>query len=549
MKKYTFFALLASFALLANSCIKETFPTNQASTEQLATSSSALEASVNGIPAQLVQGYLIYGTQTYEYDMAYPGIMMALDQCAGEIIDNDEDGSGYDWYSFWSGYGNFSMGPKTARSYVPWRAFYMFIKSANDIIGAIDDATATELQAQYKGMAYANRAWQYLNLVRIYEYKAPSDPAVSASYTADTDKLLGLGVPIVTEETTLEQSKNNPRAKVEEVYDLIFSDLDKAEAALEHYSTKNILFPSLAVVYGLKARAFLERGYAGDAGAFEKAADYATKAITVSGCTPLTKEQWHDPKTGFNTPESNNSWMWSIKYSEETMGNLCTFVGHMSVEPTWTAYAYGPCRGIPSNLYNTIPNSDWRKYSWIDPKGMDFYNYQTNRDLFDPENKPAQPYTSLKFRPAGGDTENYSKGGASSVPLMRVEEMYFIKAEALIKSGSPELGLQVLKDIMITRNPSYAFSSTDEQTVIEELLRQKRIEFWGEGIIFFDVKRLAAGQEHVYEGTNAFGGQRFNCTGVCPWWNWAIPQSEIEGNPALDGFNNPDPTGSVKELL
>lgn len=547
MKTSRIIIALAAAALLASSCIKETFPTDAATTEQLASSSSALAASVNGIPAQLVQGYLIYGTQTYEYDMAYPGIMLALDQCAGEIIDNSEDGGGYDWYTFWSGYANYSLGPTTARSYVPWRGFYMFIKSANDVIGALaDESNASELQLQYKGMAYAYRAWQYLNLARIYEYKAPTDPAVKGSYKPEGD-IAGLTVPIVTESTTLEESKNNPRVKVEDLYKFIFDDLDKAETLLANYTEQNPLFPSLGVVYGLKARAYLERGTAGEAGAYAKAAEYADKAIAASGCTPLTQTQWEDPTTGFNSAASNNSWMWALRYSAETMGNLCNFVNHIGAECTWSSYSWAPCRGIINSLYNTIPNSDWRKHSWIDPAGKDFYAYKTNRDIFNPDDKPLEPYTAIKFRPANGDYATYNVGGATDVPLMRVEEMHLIKAEGLVMSGSVSEGVAALEDIIKTRDSKYTCTMTDPQKIQMEIFRHKRIEFWGEGIIFFDAKRLAAGQKNGYEGTNAFAGQRFNCSGVCPWWNWVIPQSELEGNPVLMGYNNPDPLQSVDE--
>ena len=47
-------AALASAALLSG-CIKETFPTDRATSDQLAGSASALEAMVKGIPTALIQ--------------------------------------------------------------------------------------------------------------------------------------------------------------------------------------------------------------------------------------------------------------------------------------------------------------------------------------------------------------------------------------------------------------------------------------------------------------------------------------------------------------
>ena len=104
----------------------------------------------------------------------------------------------------------------------------------------------------------------------------------------------------------MEELENNPRVSREEIFKFIFEDLNTAETLLANYSpaTKNL--PSLAVIYGLKARAYLWLGgftesYAevptGDA-AYRLAAEYARKAIDASGCTIMTESQWLDPKTG-----------------------------------------------------------------------------------------------------------------------------------------------------------------------------------------------------------------------------------------------------------
>ncbi|MBR1869278.1 MAG: RagB/SusD family nutrient uptake outer membrane protein [Bacteroidales bacterium] len=475
--------------------------------------------------------------------MAYPGIMIMLDSAAGEIVDSGN--TGYDWYSYWSS-NNYNLGPTAATSYVPWRTFYMFVKAANDVIGAVDTETATDLQLQLLGMAYAYRAFTYLNMVRIYEWKAPTDPAVKSTYTPESD-IKGLAVPIITEDTDLEAAKNNPRATVDAVYELIFSDLDKAEEYLADYTSTSTTYPSLAVVYGLKARAYLERGSAGVSGAFASAASYARKALDTFGGSPLTQAQWENPQTGFNSSSANaNSWMWSLSYSAETMGNLCNFVNHMSPECTWSSYAWAVGRGIAKNLYDKIPDTDWRKHSWIDPAGLDYYAYKTNRNVFDEDNKPLGAYSNLKFHPANGDYATYKVGGATEVPLMRMEEMMLIEAEALAMSGDIAGGKAVLTQLMLTRNPAYSCEAiTTADKFQSEVYFQKRVELWGEGLIYFDAKRLGAGITNGYAGTNAQDGYRYNVKGVAPWWNWVIPQRELEGNPALQGHNNPDPTKTV----
>ena len=62
------------------------------------------------------------------------------------------------------------------------------------------------------------------------------------------------------------------------------------------------------MVYGLQARAYLERGTAdNNPDAYKKAAEYARKAITTSGCTPLTQAAVGGPdSTGFTQRHGAN---------------------------------------------------------------------------------------------------------------------------------------------------------------------------------------------------------------------------------------------------
>ena len=115
-------------------------------------------------------------------------------------------------------------------------------------------------------------------------------------------------------------------------------------------------------------------------------------------------------------------------------------------------------------------------------------------------------------------------------------------------SGKVTDAQAALESLIKTRDPEYsaaAFASAKE--LQNEIFRQKRVELWGEGLIFYDAKRLGMGVNNGYTGTNVQEGYRFNCTGVAPWWNFVIPQSEINGNPVLEGTNNPDPSSTVKE--
>ena len=114
-----FIAVLAVSAVALTGCIKETFPMGgQATPEQIGASASALEGSVNGIPAQMCQGYLVYGGQTHETDMAFPQFMIAYTELLGDMYPLGSN-SGYDWYRNYNTFDR-SFGDDSYFAYLPW---------------------------------------------------------------------------------------------------------------------------------------------------------------------------------------------------------------------------------------------------------------------------------------------------------------------------------------------------------------------------------------------------------------------------------------------
>lgn len=530
MKKvFKIFSALVMSSLALSSCIEETFPEDgTASSEQIGASASALEAAVNGIPSKMVQSYLVYGKQVHETDLAYPQLMIAQTEMLGDMYPLG-DNSGYDWFANYNTF-NRGFGENSYFAYLPWFTLYQFVKAANDVIAAVDitDESLTTNMKGFAGIAYANRAFDYYMLMVLFE---PTDNI----YT-DCSKVLGLTVPIVDENTTGEIAKNNPRVSREDMVAFILSDLDKAEECLQNYTPDSKLFPSLSVVYGLKAKVYLwNEDYA-------NAATYARKAIDTSGCSPVTQAQWEDPTSGFNT--ANQAWMWYLHYTAESMGNLANFTGHISGEADW-GYSALSMPGIDRALYDKISDNDFRKHSFIDPQKKDFYDYKSVRG--DEWIEEARDYLSIKFRCGGGDYMTYSIGAAVDVPVMRVEEMYLIEAEAIGASQNVAAGVAKLTEFMRNyRQPNYSFTTTDLRTFQLEVLTQMRIEFWGEGNAFPSAKRLKPDVMQNYEGTNAPSDVfKINCKGIKPNWNLVIPVFETDANVALQGMNNPDPTAKV----
>ena len=525
----------AAFSILLGSCIKDVTPTEIATEDQV-----TLETLVGGIPAALVKP----GSTGYNlaWDFALPAIHLATESMTGDIAITGD--IGYDWFQQWGA--NDALGPEYAVGALPWNNYYTWIMMANNVISLIDETDIATLGAKersYLGFAYAYRAMFYLDLVRLYEFKENT--------VTRADDLLGLGVPIVLPETTEAQAKNNPRATVDEIYDsVIFPDLEKAGKLLENFTAPDKYTISLALVYGLKARAYLERGTdKNDAAAYRSAAEYARKAITASGRTPLTQEEWEDPANGFNNAESNNAWIWGLALPSESVANLMCFTVHMSCENDWAPYHAG--RAINRNLYNSIYLRDFRRHSWLDPdRGS--YSYKSCR----PDGKEyfaekLADYVNIKFRPAQGAYKDFKVGGAADHCCMRVEEMYFIEAEATAQAGDVQGGIRLLNEFMTKYRmmDGAVYDCSAQSTLksfVNELMLQKRIEFWGEGIVMFDMKRLDMSSKRGYVGTNAPASYRLNVDGRAPYWNFVISRGETQNNTAIAKQNNPDPSGLVE---
>ena len=568
------FAVLAAVTIAAG-CIQETFPTGSTITsEQLDASPNALQYMVNGIPAAMMTSGTAGYASSYGYhaDFGIPAIHLMTESMLEDFTISGQ--LGYFWLGAF--FQNVAMGADYIYCAYFWDCYYAWIKLANDVIArglaAVEAAEAegndpdqTVLSAL--GQAYTYRAMFYLDLARLYE---PKDNKIAPI----GDNIKGLTVPIVTEETTEDDAKNNPRATREKMYEFIFSDLAKAEKYLN--PTDNTYNrPSLGAVYGLYARAYLELGAADDQiddVAYAKAADYAQLAMKTSGRTPLTEAQWHDAQKGFNDGSSNNSWIWGLTLSVENAANIITSTAHLAPEAVW-GYSILSLPSVGKAMYDRISYDDFRKKSWLDPD----YTWHPSHQNYNPDHgyqfagmddplsgfepwgiynahdyflsQGAAPYVNLKFRPASGQCVEYTEGNLADHVLMRIEEMYFIEIEATLykkEKGGLDAAKRLLNEFMQTyRYRSYDCSYiTSVNAFIQEMLFQKRVEFWGEGILMFDYKRLNQGITRGYSGTNFPAVARFNTDGRSPQWNVVITRSEVQANEALrtETPNNPDPT-------
>ncbi len=556
---------------LLSSCLDETFPTNGMIQQQVNGSAGAMKALTNAVAAQMLYMGGSYGA------CGFAGQMIALDAMTGQI---PIAGTGYDYYANYSR-GDY-LGPTYAYSYDTWNFYYGLVAKANLAIKAGANVhAATDEGAGYIGDALVYRALAYLNMSQLYEYVNTDYARLDAQ--AKADGLYGLTVPIITENTTRDSSYHNARAPFYKMYRFILTDLNRADTLLNGYSREAANQAGEAVVDGMKARFWLTLGsrfeqspedlatmnaHEDDPGlaalnklgvstakaCFENAVKYARLA-QQKGYKPMSKGQWY---SGFN--KTNTAWMFAVQIGSDDMNadsdwNWKSFISFMSAETEFGigTSVYNATRMIDRRLYDDINTADWRRATWIDPddagQAESITKYATILKAKTFSSLPA--YASLKFKPGNNNMNDYTKGAAVDIPLMRVEEMYFIEAEAAAHAESLDKGKQLLDNFMNTYRCTttkdnaepYHCKATTMREFTDELINQKRIEFWGEGLIYFDYKRLRKGFTLKYEGTNHPSDYQYSFTDgyVAPSMNYCIPNSELQYNSAIK--NNPDPSG------
>jgi hypothetical protein len=137
-----------------------------------------------------------------------------------------------------------------------------------------------------------------------------------------------------------------------------------------------------------------------------------------------------------------------------------------------------------------------------------------------------EPYMSRKFKTRASPT-------IGDVPYIRLAEMYLIMAEAYARAGKEPEARAALFTLAKNRDASYVLSTNSGQALIDEILVQRRVELWGEGFRFYDLKRLNLPLDRtvVPNFVSASVGGVMQVPAGDNRWVFAIPIAEIQANP------------------
>jgi hypothetical protein len=305
-----------------------------------------------------------------------------------------------------------------------WNLLYNGILRVNNIINNIDNLEGDATRKnQIKGEALALRALAHFDLVRFFA-KIPTNGNASSD----------LGVPVILESKIEEPARNTTA----EVYSQVIADLTAAKGLVSEDSKYKF---SKEGIDALLARVYLYNGNNGEA------ANSASSVIN-SGKFALAD----DIVAAFAGPGSSEE-IFTLKFEAPAENN-----GSNNLGGIYNPQIYGDIR-VSTDLIDLFEEGDSR---------LAFLYLNTNGEV----------YTAKYFEQDGIN-------GMHSPKLLRIAEMYLIRAEARFKSNDSAGALADLNTIRTARGAAALTAVSGIETILDE--RRRELAF--EGHTLFDYIR------------------------------------------------------------
>lgn len=461
--------LVAVFALGACSkdFLNEPAPSGSVSEDVVFNSRAGVEAYISGIHrrarGQWTTGHDAGGINSMYYARVVKG---------NDIIQANT------WFSF--DYDQDNREPTYRRTVFSWEFPYAMINQANTLINGINasEALSEEDKAELLGQGLALRAFYYFQLAQEFQ----------ASYTVNPNA----PAPPIYLELSLE---GHPMTTLQEMYDLIVSDLTTAIAGLDE-SRLDKSYINVDVAHGILARVYQVMGnWAG-------AEEHAVAAYGGDVDAALAPEEYQN---GFNDM-GDTEWLWAMpQYEDQTM--------------YYFSAPHAQSDHYNLGYYGTFVNAKFvEKFSATDVRNTFENGYGAPVGHW-------QEFITNKF--------SFATFGVD-FPIMRTAEMILIEAEANYWQGDLATAHDLLYQLQVNRDPQAVKSSNTGEALLEEILLERRKELYGEiGVEWFDARRLERGitrsSNHRIVKNLEPNDKRFFLK---------IPQSEIDANDAIDASVN-----------
>ncbi|MBR1522716.1 MAG: RagB/SusD family nutrient uptake outer membrane protein [Bacteroidales bacterium] len=377
----------------------------------------------------------------------------------------------------------------SATALTRWNYCFGKLQYANLLIDAAKDNASRDAQ-EALGVGYFFRAYIYYNLVTRYG-----------------------GVPRIEKPTTLDPSV--PRQSEADIWQFILDDLNRADACLLAAQTgfKSFAYVSPEAVALLRARVYLWQGNYSGAVSEASSVIGSPAGFTLGG----TSADW----AGMFVSGTSSKELVFAPINIRSTDYIRLFE---KVNDTDGSFNYSPTQALYNGLYadDALRTGDIRKAATFGEDAtrvIKFPNGQAGQFIANP--LPSE----------------------SPLPVFRLADAYFIKAEAEWLDGSVDDALSTLKTLMEKRYAAVSLPATMTDAAFETLFMDElQREFYGEGRRWFDVKRLAI-RHHGYVSATDYSSKDFpawiktvypgNDSYTIDGWNdrhqlmyWPIPQTE-----------------------
>ena len=518
MKRNIIATVLLLCGLTLTSCSKDfldTAPTDALTRDQLSGSFNGMKALLDGVH-NTMYNYDYYDAMgnPQGFGVGYGSFMYKMDYLGDDFINSVP--------AIYMGLHRYEdhTNPYGEINERAWLFFYSIINQSSTIINSAEASKVSEKEKDYLlGQAYTFRAMSYHFLAQLFGKRyvkggANDTPAVPLKLDGEkTDPL--------------------PRASVKEIYDQIDSDIAKALDHLSRVETQDKNQISYSAACAIAARVALSKQ---DYAAAEK---YAAEGIAKKNGN-IKLQTGTDLLDGFNDINATE-WIWGYKQASDQDQGYWGYMAHVSCN--FKAWQIGGTHfAINRDIYDPMGKNDARRKWFVCADLGDKIPSGVNEELFALGN-----YAGGQWSSTGQQVKFWSQSSDSSrgdMLILRLSELYYIKAEAEARQGKDAAAQKTLGEIMVTRDPEYNASKYSGEQLISEIMRNKRIDHWGEGLRFFDIKRLGitfdrstASNVKYLSGAAAEMFRKRNTGDLVryipkdvnsPAWEFAIPYDEIK---------------------
>ncbi len=384
-----------------------------------------------------------------------------------------------------------------------WGAAYAAINKINTFLEGLDASNAvgkniiTEAKyKQYKGEALSMRAIAYFYLAQLYARPYNQNP-----------NNLGLVLRLTAQKSSADNDK--ARSTIKDTYDQILTDLNAAEPLLPMFygtaanSVSNVTRIHRNTIIAFKTRVYLHMNN------FTAALTEGNKIVSANAPFSATSGVTYSLAPTFASiflpPYATSESIFSIAFtSTELPGTQNGFAVYYTIAPNGN-------QEYPMNTDS--PN--WKNTT-------DFPLSDARRQITRKSTVSGIEYTFLHKYPLNPNTDY--------APIMRYAEVLLNVAEAEAKvNGVNQRAVSLLNAVHSRSESTKTYSVSDfanADAFIDQLLKERNMEFIGEGIRAMDITRKL--KPFPAKGNTVASASAVQIND--PAYVWPIPQTEMSSN-------------------